>query len=180
MNESNERRRKDIDAEERSFFLRTFFGLLAPLTLLLFFVFGFGIVALVASVVLSGVLSAAITFTFERIGRKAGGGLYGGIGEAHWTKREQLSVDIDQVKYFKKNKRYDDALNKVSAILEQDPEFPEALLLKAQILWEGFEKKAPAQECLKKVMEAVPDKNHTLHRWASNLYDTMNRAKASS
>jgi hypothetical protein len=61
----------------------------------------------------------------------------------------------------------------VNRILEIDPDFSGALFLKAQILWEGFENPTAAKGYLEKVIEMKQDKNETIHRWASNLYDEL-------
>ncbi len=46
-------------------------------------------------------------------------------------------------------------------------------MLKAQILWEGYENLAAAQGYLKKIIEINKDKDKTIHRWAPNLYDKL-------
>ena len=56
--------------------------------------------------------------------------------------------------------------------LEKDPLFPEALFLKAQILWEGFENSVEAKRSLRDVMRIV-QRDEPLHRWASNLFDRI-------
>jgi hypothetical protein len=53
--------------------------------------------------------------------------------------RKQLATDLNVVRYQKLCHRFDDALIKIEEVLAKDPDFVEALLLKAQILWEGFE-----------------------------------------
>jgi hypothetical protein len=71
------------------------------------------------------------------------------------------------------NKKYDQALKTVNNILKRDPEFTEALFIKAQILWDGFENSAAAKANLKKITEIKIDKDESIHRWASNLYDEL-------
>lgn len=92
---------------------------------------------------------------------------------AKWSAREQLASDLSIVKNFKIQKKYTEALNLVNKIINQDPEFAEALLLKSQIVWEGFQNLEAAQKNLRRVMELVPDQNATLHRWALALYNEM-------
>lgn len=71
--------------------------------------------------------------------------------------------------------RYDEALLAVGDALAKDPEFPEALFLKAQILLQGFEAISEANQCLIKVMKTEKDPDATLHRWARNLYDDITK-----
>ena len=100
-------------------------------------------------------------------------GVLAGERSASFSKREQLESDIQQAHYHKANKEYDVALRKVNAILKSDPEYPEALFLKAQIVWEGFNNRPSAEANLKKVQEIVPDETATIYRWASSLLDEI-------
>ena len=98
--------------------------------------------------------------------------IYGG-GHGAWSEREQLEGDLNTVKYYKMRKEYDQALKTVANILKRDPEFSEALLIKAQILWEGFKNSAAAKANLKKITDIKTNKNEPFYRWASNLYDEL-------
>jgi tetratricopeptide (TPR) repeat protein len=86
---------------------------------------------------------------------------------------EKFYTLSDQARYHKMQNEFDQALGTVNAVLEQDPEFPDALFLKAQILGDGFGNSAAAKRYLKKVMKAVPNKDETIHRWASTYYDEL-------
>ena len=72
-------------------------------------------------------------------------------------------------------KRFDEALIKIEDILAKDPEFPEALFLKAQILWQGFGEAEAAKQCLLKVIRIEPDKAAVFHRWSLNLYGDIQK-----
>ena len=98
--------------------------------------------------------------------------IYGGRA-AHWSLREQLEGDLNQAKHLKTQKKYDKALFVINNILKQDPEFPEALYIKAKIVWEGFENAESARANLKKVMDLTSNKNDTIYRWASHLYNEI-------
>ena len=74
--------------------------------------------------------------------------------------------DLNAVRYHKLCCQFDDALLKIEEILAEDPDFVEALFLKAQILWEGFEDCQAARECLLKILATEPDKKAVFHRWA--------------
>ena len=79
---------------------------------------------------------------------------------------KQLASDLNVVRYHKLCHRFEDALIKIEEVLAKDPDFVEALLLKAQILWEGFEDGKAARKCLQKILAAEADENAVFHRWA--------------
>jgi tetratricopeptide (TPR) repeat protein len=83
--------------------------------------------------------------------------------------RKQLASDLNVVHYHKLCHRYDDALLTIEEVLNRDPDFAEALLLKAQILWEGFRDAKAARRCLFKILVVEPDEAAVFHRWALNL-----------
>ena len=108
-----------------------------------------------------------LAYCLERFG-SALGNLFSGWSSRRVSPRETLSADLEKAKSCKRNGEFEEANQIIDQVLEKDPDFPDALYLKAQILWEGFEKKQEASECLLSVMKLVPQKN-TLHRWASSL-----------
>ena len=77
------------------------------------------------------------------------------------------------MRYHKLCHRFDDALLTIEEVLARDPDFVEALLLKAQILWEGFEDAKAARRCLFKILVVEPDETAVFHRWALNLYKEL-------
>ena len=91
--------------------------------------------------------------------------------------RRQLASDLNVVRYHKLCHRFDDALIKIEEVLAKDPDFVEALLLKAQILWEGFEDCKAARKCLQKILAAEPDENAVFHRWALNFFNELSEEK---
>jgi tetratricopeptide (TPR) repeat protein len=91
-----------------------------------------------------------------------------------WTHRktdlsEQFSADMAKARISKGKGQFREALLIVSEVLEKYPDFPEALLLKAQIMWEGYDNKELALRNLDKVMSLVKD-DAPIHRWAINYY----------
>jgi hypothetical protein len=66
-----------------------------------------------------------------------------------------------------------DALIKIEEVLARDPDFAEALFLKAQILWEGFEDCKAARECLLKIIAVEPVEKTVFRRWALNFYEEL-------
>jgi hypothetical protein len=89
---------------------------------------------------------------------------------ARWSLQEQLEGDLNIIRNYKLNEKYNEALHHVNKIIDQHPEFADAFLLKSQIVWEGFQNRQAALKNISKVMELVPDKNAELHRWALSLY----------
>ena len=98
--------------------------------------------------------------------------LYNG-GSRATTLNEQLAGDIDKVKILKREKDFTGALETAEAILTRNPEHPEALFLKAQILSQEFEKYGAANTCLKKIiaMETLPDES--IRQWAATLHEEI-------
>jgi tetratricopeptide (TPR) repeat protein len=130
------------------------------------------IVGLAAAVAIS-VLIGSATPSFN--------GLRGGSAVSTCSKparsnmivRKQLASDLNAVRYHKLCHQFDDALLKIEEVLAKDPDFVEGLLLKAQILWEGFEDGKAARECLQKILAVEPDEKAVFHRWALNLYQEL-------
>jgi len=89
--------------------------------------------------------------------------------------REQSAGDLNVVRYHRLCHRFDFALIKIEEVLTRDPDFAEALLLKAQILWEGFGDAHTARESLLKIIAVEPDEKAVLHRWALNFYEMLNK-----
>ena len=87
--------------------------------------------------------------------------------------RKQLASDLNAVRYHKLCHQFDDALLKIEEVLAKDPDFVEALLLKAQILWEGFEDRQAARGCLLKILAGAPDEKDVFHSWALHMYKEL-------
>ena len=86
---------------------------------------------------------------------------------------KQTASDLNAVRYYKLCHQFDDALLKIEEVLDKDPDFVEALLLKAQVLWEGFEDRNAASECLLKILATEPDEKAVFHRWALNFFNEL-------
>lgn len=96
------------------------------------------------------------------------GGWYGGFLSG-WSSskvdaREALSVELAKARDKRREARFDEALRIVSRVLKEDSEYPEALYLKATILWEGYDDGEAAVGYLKKVMELKGVDNYLLRR----------------
>jgi len=120
-------------------------------------------------------LSALIVVIIDKFGS-----FFGGSALAGWTPglqdpRDQFAADLEKIRACKRSGHFPEALGLANHILRQDPEFADALYLKAIILWEGYENAEGAKGYLRKVKEKVPE-NETLHRWASSYYDEIMEA----
>ena len=120
-------------------------------------------------------LSVLIVVIIEKLGSYLGGSVLSGWTPGLQDPRDQFAADLEKIRECKRTKHFPEALQLANHILRQDPEFPDALYLKATILWEGFGNAEGAKGCLKKIKETVP-KNETLYRWASSYYDEIMEA----
>ena len=117
-----------------------------------------------------------LTIIFLSVLNRASGSylnLLGFGGKSKRSRREQMSAEFSLIKEAKRQGRFNDALRRLEAYLERDPDYPEAWFLKAQVLWEGFGNTAKARQCLAEVLRLVPE-NEPLHRWA---LDTQRKIK---
>jgi tetratricopeptide (TPR) repeat protein len=132
-----------------------------------------GAVAGAAAGAAAGLLAGLLIRRFTTSMGGAAGGLFSGR-EPQWTLREQLGADLSQARHMSQNERFDDALAKLNDILKKVPEFPEALLLKARILWDGRENLAAAKKCLRQVIAATPESG-SLNREATEFFRELVR-----
>ena len=99
------------------------------------------------------------------------------IGSIYWTSkkispREQLSADLEKARHSKRNNRFEESLDIINHILNKDNNFPDALYLKAKILWEGFGRSVESKNLFRRVMELVSADN-PLYRWSSYYIDKI-------
>lgn len=135
------------------------------------------LIGLLSAVGVSVVIGSSTSVFTDKMGGGAVNAFYG-IGRRTYGLREQLAGDLNAVRHHKLFKRFDEALIRMEDVLSRDPDFPEALFLKAQILWEGFEDRQAAKTCLLKIIQVEPDKDALYHRWALDFYrELSNRAK---
>jgi tetratricopeptide (TPR) repeat protein len=130
------------------------------------------IIGLMIAAVVSAMIGSATSIITGKISGSAINAFYG-LGRRTFGLREQLAGDLNVVRHHKLFNRFDEALIKIEDVLAKDPDFPEALFLKAQILWQGFEDLKAARQCLLRIIKVEPDKKSLFHRWAMNLYREM-------
>ncbi|MBF0497543.1 MAG: hypothetical protein HQK58_13370 [Deltaproteobacteria bacterium] len=119
-----------------------------------------------------GIIGGFATLFLTSFGGNTFVNLVTGRRKANWTIREKLAGDVNRIKYFKREGRFEEALGLVETVLSQDPKFPEVLLLQAQILWEGFDDERGARESLFKVRQLVPS-DQPMYRWAVNYQNEI-------
>jgi tetratricopeptide (TPR) repeat protein len=124
---------------------------------------------LLAAIAVSVMIGSATTIFSDALGGGVVNALYG-TGRRTIGVRERLSGDLNVVRYHKLCNRFDEALIKIEEVLARDPDFSEALFLKAQLLLEGFQDRKAAKECLLKIIRVEPDEKAVFRRWALNLY----------
>jgi tetratricopeptide (TPR) repeat protein len=96
-----------------------------------------------------------------------------GLSRKDITPQQRLAGELDKIRFLKREKDFDRALQLVNRVLEREPDFPEALYLKAQILWEGFENRRAAESYLDKIIQLVKE-DEPLYRWASGYLRATN------
>jgi tetratricopeptide (TPR) repeat protein len=163
---------KDVDLVRKTTFLQNFVRAL-PVLGLLGLLLG-GIPGLLIGIVTSVGVALTGDIFCGGIGNGSVNLLYG-TGRRTSTLREQLAGDLNIVRFHKMNQRFDRALETVEEVLEKDPDFPEALFLKAQVLWDGFEDYAGTRQCLQRVMEVSPDEKAAFHRWALKMNEKLHK-----
>jgi len=125
------------------------------------------IIGIIICTILSVIASLVTMFVSHKLGEFASF-LYRGP-KPNWSIQEQFEGALNQVRYHKMNKRFDQALMKVEEILAKAPYFSDALLLKASILWDGFDEPIEAKRCLEAILKTT-QKPDPFHPWASTLY----------
>jgi len=164
---------KDKDTVALSLFLKSLSWAL-PSLCLLGLIYGFkrggskgAVIGFFLCAFLSVGASLLTLFISDKFGDLAGF-LYKGP-KANWSIKERLEGSLNQVRYHKMNQRFPRALLKIEEVLAKDPNFSDALLLKAQILWEGFDEAIEAKRCLETIIKTTP-KTDNHYQWASTFY----------
>lgn len=160
------------------FFIRTVLAwVLMVGCLLVVYVFTIGSHFTFKHVILFSLFCIPLSFLYslvvERVGSQLGTYL-SGWSSRQVSRHETILADLGRARYCKMQGSYGEALNIVKGILDRVPDSYEALLLMAQVQWEGFRNFSEAKRCLQRIMHDVP-MGETLHNWASSTYDEMMR-----
>lgn len=164
---------KDKDSVNRSLFIKPFCLIFFPIAFLAIPFLGF-LKGLLISFGISLISTLLIMYIAEKFSNVAKI-LFGGRNNII-TKREQLQSVLNTARNAIMHKDYTKAIKIVNNILQQDPEFYEAMFVKAQILNEGFNKTDIAKKYLKKVI-ANTQPNEDVHVWSSTLYEQIESAQ---
>ncbi|MGD8963479.1 MAG: hypothetical protein PVF29_10880 [Desulfobacterales bacterium] len=171
---------KDVDSANAALTLRNMLWTLPYLSVMglsLGYLTG-GLPGALIGLIAAGAVSAAVGSITTAFSDLVSGGVvnvFYGTGRMTIGLRDRLAGDLNIVRHHKLCNRFDEALIKIEDVLAKDPEFPEALFLKAQILWEWFQEGEAAKQCLLKIIRVEPDKNAVFHRWALNLYGDIQK-----
>ena len=152
---------KEIDSASLASFLKAYCYCLMALSVPAMLIGDW--MGLLIAVLLSIPLAVLVCLIAGKIGDFAGR-LFGAGRRPEWTIKERFQGEIEQAMFFKRQQQYYRALKKVDEILTQAPEFAEALFLKAQILWEGYNTANGARRYLDMAANCVSPQEH-LHRW---------------
>jgi hypothetical protein len=92
--------------------------------------------------------------------------------------RDQFSADLEKARENKREGHPEEALDIINGLLNKGKDFPDALFLKAQILWEGFAQSVESKDLFRRVMQLVTEED-PLHRWSSHYcYEISMKDKA--
>ncbi|MGE5258376.1 MAG: tetratricopeptide repeat protein [Hyphomicrobiales bacterium] len=159
-------RLKDVDSAERVSALKAFAWTCPILAVTGFFLQGWA----------GAAAAVPVAFGLSVLVQMAAGllatlfvGLIFGSGRRTIPLRERLSGSVSQARYSKMHGEHARALAILDEVLGRDPDFVEALFLKAEVLWEGFGRGAEARGCLARVGLIETDPRATYHRWARTL-----------
>ena len=167
--------RKDVDSAGMTLNLKNAIWAL-PYLVLMGLIWGYlaggssgAVVGLLAAILVSAMIGSATSILNGVLGEGAVNTLYG-LGRNTIGLPERLAGDLNVVRYHKLCNRFDQALLALEEVLAKEPDFPEALFLKAQILWEGFDDREGAKNSLVKIIKVAPDEKAVFRRWALNFY----------
>ncbi len=93
--------------------------------------------------------------------------LYSG-GKGVNSLQDQLAGEVEKIKLLKRERHFEEALEQAELVLNRDPNHPEGLFFKAEILY-GFEQYSTANACLNKILAMDPPPEKQLVQWATNL-----------
>lgn len=151
------------------FLSASFVGILLILYILQLFPFRYLIIFSLLSIFVCGLLVYLLEATLSAF---FSGGIELGRNSRDENLHEMFSADMEKARHSKRRNRFQEALKTVNAVLSEIPDYPEALYLKAQILWEGFGNYSQAVNYLDKVLQLV-DEQEGLYRWASTYYNEV-------
>ena len=91
-----------------------------------------------------------------------------GTGQQNCRPSAACAAALDKARFHKRAGRPAEALRLINTTLDQYPQQPAALLLKAEVLWLGFANRAGALACLERLLSAPSVEECYLH-WGRAL-----------
>ena len=164
---------KDIDSVNQSLTLKAFCVTFPLVAFPCWFFFG------PIGIIYSGITCALVAYVSVFIAGKTGGTaskLWGGKTPI-WDLSERYAADFSRARYQKMNKQYNEALRITDHVLKEQPDYNEALFLKAQILSEGYNDTAQAKKYLFKILK-TETKNSQVYNWTESLYRELTNRKS--
>lgn len=163
-------------------FARIYCFLLLPvliLTMLASFVLDwqinlFGLTA--TTLVLNLIPTIFVLWFSDKVGA-ASAKLFTGSGRS--TIRDRYCGNISQARYLKTIQEYKKALELIEQYLDKDPDFAEALYLKAQILLDGFNDFVGAKLCINKILQ-ITDNTCSWHQRAMSFQKDIYKRRRSN
>lgn len=173
--------RNDMESSDMTFNLRNAIWAL-PYLVVMGLIWGYlaggssgAVVGLVAAILVSATIGSA-TSTLRGVPGEGFANTFFDLNRRTIGLRDRLAGDLNVIRYHKLCNRFDLALLALDAVLAKEPDFPEALFLKAQILWEGYDDREGAKNSLMKIMKVEPDEKAVFRRWAMNFYRELSEA----
>jgi len=170
---------KDRDLARMTHFIRAS-GWALPFLCILGIVAGYvhrgvsgAVIGMLTGIAVSLAAGFLVMMLTDVIGGTASGMLFG-RRRAVWTVREQVQGTLNQARFSRENSDYEQALGYVNTVLSRDPDYPEALLLKAEILWDGFQELEGAKRFLEKVL-TIDFEDRVVYNRAETFYDLLVR-----
>ena len=166
------RTHKNVDSVHQSLILKTFCVIFPLVSFPGCYFFG------LIGIIYSGITCAVVAYVSVSIAGRTGGTiskLWGGKTPI-WNLSERYAADFSRARYQKMNKQYDDALRIINHVLEEQPNYNEALFLKAQILTEAYNDRAQAKDILIQIIRSEP-KASNLFKWCEQFYRDLVNSK---
>ncbi len=155
--------------EEKSYnstlYLRIWAGIFGALGLLAALFTGFSLFLLYAALA-SLVIALPIYLIVSWLGDSAGN-IFFGLG-SKISSREQMAGELDKARHLLRQKKYSMGLSVVVAVLEIEPDFDDALLIKAECEMRAGDIKS-AKETLMHLFR-VCKPGEPKRRWAANMF----------
>jgi tetratricopeptide (TPR) repeat protein len=161
-----------LKSDQRINRLLKLFTRLFPIFLLLGVIVGLTVekkIIIALSLPFSIIVSVFALFIIEILGNVSGSFYWPSKKVNH---RQELSAYLAKAKFSKGNGRFKDALSIINEVLDKDPDFPDALYLKGQILWEGFENSVESKKLFSRVMQLLSTEEE-LYYWSSYYIDKI-------